>query len=139
MAYKEGLVTSCGAVVQNVKTFNHGLKNDRRLRNRLGMFKAWYYVPKIDAVGPSKFIGYTNVNLEFYFDRTGKESKKKWPQSKLLDGRATEPVLQRWFKELEQGTREYKYVSDMVKKLFVYGGNPWRRARYSAPIGWEAP
>ena len=37
------------------------------------MFRHWYYIPTINAFGPSKYIGYKNMNIEEY-DR-GKEKQ----------------------------------------------------------------
>jgi len=47
-------------VIEPVRAFNEGLKEGGNLENQLSYFRAWYYIPELDAVGPSKFIGYKN-------------------------------------------------------------------------------
>ena len=71
MAYRERLVRSCEEVVQSTKSFNRGLNEEPDLYKRLSGFRAWYYIPEIDAVGPSKFIGYREISARFYLDHTG--------------------------------------------------------------------
>jgi hypothetical protein len=52
------------------------------------MFKHWYYIPEIDLFGPSKFIGYENMNTSKYNRGRGKTD---------VD---TEKVLKIWFKQI---------------------------------------
>ena len=51
------LVDKYEQVRENVQTFNEVLKGLESLQANLLRFKSWYYVPELDAVAPSKFIG----------------------------------------------------------------------------------
>ena len=45
-------------VLDSVRAFNKGLEQSKRFREQIPFFQSWYYVPELDAVGPSKFIRY---------------------------------------------------------------------------------
>ena len=137
MAYREKLVRSCQEVVESTKSFNRGLNEDPRLFERLSEFRAWYYIPEIDAVGPSKFIGYRNMNVDFYFAHTGTLAQATLPRSKRLNGGSTESRLKKWFKVIEPGTAEYEYVSEMTEELLdQWGKKPRKGSRYCVPKGY---
>lgn len=134
MTYKEKLVKDYHEVLESTKLFNVGVNENPCLSRRLSDVKAWYYLPEIDAVGPSKFIGYRNMSTEFYLAHTGKRAKSNLPRSKRLDGRETEPKLAKWFEITEPGTVEYEYVSDKVKQLLdQWDKKPNSKARYCVP------
>lgn len=138
MAYKERLARNYDEVVKSTKSFSVGLNGDPRLHKRLSNVKAWYYIPENDAVGPSKFIGYRDMNADFYLAHTGKSAEATLPRSKRLDGRATEPVLKKWFEVTDPSTAEHKYVSDMTKELLdKWDKRPSSIARYCVPIGFR--
>ena len=138
MAYRERLVRNCQEVVESTKSFNRGLNEEPNLYKRLSEFRAWYYIPEIDGVGPSKFIGYREISARFYLDHTGPLAKKTLPRSKRLDGGATESRLKKWFEVTEPGTAEYEYVSEMTKELLDrWGKKPRKGARYCVPKGYR--
>ena len=138
MSYRERLVRSCQEVVESTKSFNRGLNEEPNLYKRLSEFRAWYYIPKIDTVGPSKFIGYRNMSADFYLAHTGTLAKAPLPSSKRLDGRAPEPKLSKWFEITEPGTVEYEYVSEKTDELLArWGKKPSVVARYCVPIGFR--
>ena len=138
MAYRERLVRSCEEVVQSTKSFNRGLNEEPDLYKRLSGFRAWYYIPEIDDVGPSKFIGYREISARFYLDHTGTLAKATFPSSKRLNGGTTENRLKKWFEETEPGTVEYEYVSEMTKELLdQWGKKPSKLARYCVPKGYR--
>ena len=113
-------------VIESVRAFNEGLSRTRDLQRQLSYFRAWYYAPELDAVGPSKFIGYRGMTASEYM------------RSEDLDGRETEPVLTRWFDALESGTSETAYVAKLVEELLAkYKKAPNRVARFNAPRGWK--
>ncbi|MBN2098989.1 MAG: hypothetical protein JW753_05270 [Dehalococcoidia bacterium] len=118
-------------VIDTVRAFNNGLEEDENLRNQLGYFRAWYYIPEIDMVGPSKFVGYKGMTAAEYL-RSYEE----------LDGRDTEPVLSRLFEEMDPNEgdrrREANYVRRLVESLLErYGKVPNKKSRFNAPEQWN--
>lgn len=113
-------------VIESVRAFNEGLKERGNLENQLSYFRAWYYIPELDAVGPSKFIGYKNLSVADYLTGYG------------LDGKITEPILGRWFNMLIEETPEANYVGSLVERLVSrYNKVMNRKARFNAPRGWK--
>ncbi|MBI4282357.1 MAG: hypothetical protein HY672_02585 [Chloroflexi bacterium] len=126
MQEKPNPVSSYNQVAENVRCFNAGLLQGTDLETLLAYFRAWYYLPEEDAVGPSKFIGYEGMTGIAYMERDD------------LDGRETEPVLHRWFEMLEKGTPEHQYVEQKVLDLAArFGKRVSSAARFSAPSGWR--
>ncbi len=120
------IVTLLSEVSDNARSFNEGLENSEHIRNLLSYFRAWYYIPELDMVAPSKYIGYKNINPERFITEQG------------LDGRETEPVMGKWFDRLNVETTEGRYVSDKVAELTArYGKSINRVARFGAPRGWR--
>ena len=110
-------------VVANVERFNKDLPDSEDLQSHLSYFRAWYYIPNLDMVGPSKFIGYKDMTADKYA-HTYTE----------LDGRETEPHLSQWFRTTEERSPEYQYVFEKVRKLLSqYDKSPSRVARFSTP------
>ncbi len=120
------IVTLLSDVSDNVRSFNEGLESSERLRDLLSYFRAWYYLPELDMVAPSKYIGYKGINAETFVTGQG------------LDGRETEPVMGKWFDRLNVETAEGRYVSGKVAELTArYGKSMNRVARFGAPRGWR--
>ena len=123
MSEKPDLVASYDQVVENVLRFNEELRASVGLQRRLAQFRAWYYIPERDAVGPSIFIGYQGMNAERCLEGG-------------LDGRVTESHvgLPRWFRILEEGTPEYRRISEKVSNLLEgFRKKPSKRARFNVP------
>jgi len=119
-------VESYEQVVESVRSFNKGLEEGKDLETLLSYFRAWYYVPELDAVGPSKFIGYKGMTAEEYMKSTD------------LDGRETEPILSRWFDIQDGESAEDKYIDDLTKCLLArFDKVPNRAVRYNAKLGWK--
>lgn len=138
MAYKERLVRSYEEVVESAKSFERGLNEGQGLLGPRRNYTVWYYIPEIDTVGPSKFIGYRGMTAEFYMAHTGRLAQASLPSSKRLDGRETEPVLRKWFEVTEPGTPEHKFVKGIVEELLArWGKRPHKNARYCVPIGFK--
>ena len=134
MAYMERLARNYDEVVKSTKSFSVGLNGDPRLVQRLTDFKVWYYILEIDAVGPSKFIGYRDMTAEFYLSHTGILTKQTQPRNRRLDGGATENRLKKWFDVTESGTAEYECVSGKVKELLgQWDKKPKEGSRYNVP------
>lgn len=114
-------------VLESVRAFNKGLEPSRRLREQIRFFQSWYYVPELDAVGPSKFIRYKDMTA-FEYIRNHSE----------LDGRVAEPVLSKWFHRLEENSAEAIWVRQRVDRLLGYYGKTINSgSRFSAPRGWS--
>lgn len=113
-------------VIDCVRAFNKGVEEGADLEHQLSYFRSWYYIPELDATGPSKFIGYKGMTAAEYMG------------SEDLDGRMTEPVLSRWFDVLEEETPEATYVKKLVEELLTrYNKVLNRVARFNAPRGWR--
>jgi hypothetical protein len=126
MQAKPRPVSDYNQVLENIHRFNEGLTSDTDLESLLAFYRAWYYAPEADSVGPSKFLGYQDMTAIEYMARDD------------LDGRETEPVLQRWFEVLEEGTPEHQYVERKVLELTArFGKRVSKAARFSAPRGWR--
>ncbi|MEC5425869.1 hypothetical protein QGM71_20655 [Virgibacillus sp. C22-A2] len=103
------LVTSLDEVVDNVKQFNQDLQDGLDVITQLSMFKHWYYIPNIDMFGPSKYIGYKNMNT------------LKYDRGKAKTGVDTEKVLKRWFKDLSNGSDvEKEFKIQLIELLETY-------------------
>ena len=126
------LVTKYDEVRQNVQTFNEVLKGLESLQANLLRFKSWYYLPELDAVAPSKFIGFADMTGDYY------QANRKGG----LNGGLTDPRLSRWFQEVEEGSNEYQHVFDKVQQLLADNGKAFKKKphlRFNAPPGWKAP
>ena len=126
------LVTKYDEVRQNVQTFNEVLKGLESLQSNLLRFKSWYYVPELDAVAPSKFIGFADMTGDYY------EANRK----DGLNGGLTDPRLGRWFRGVAKNSIEYRHVFDKVQRLLADNGKAFRKKphlRFHAPSSWKAP
>jgi hypothetical protein len=113
-------------VVNSASAFNEGLVEGKGLEKKLSYFRSWYYVPELDAVAPSKFIGYKNMTVNDYMTGVG------------TDGKVTEPLLSQWFDSLKKGSPEADYVECLVKDLLAKHNETLnRKARFNAKRGWR--
>ena len=114
-------------VLDSVRAFNTGLERGKRLRQQIGLFQSWYYVPELDAVGPSKFIRYKGMTaFEYIRGHT------------ILDGRTIDPVLSKWFNRLESDSIEAVWIRQRVEGLVGrYGKIVSGGIRVNAPKGWN--
>ncbi|MBI4311567.1 MAG: hypothetical protein HY681_07270 [Chloroflexi bacterium] len=121
------VVDSYDDVVTNVQVFNQGLDEGEGLEQQLSYFRAFYYIPEKNAVGPSKFVGYKGMNATEYLRKNAE-----------LDGRVTEPVLAKWFEPVEEASNEGQLVRRLTRMLLhEYGKVLNARARFNVPIGWR--
>ncbi len=125
------LVTSYEQVRTNVEAFHEAVKDHEGLQANLLRFKSWYYVPELDAVAPSKFIGFEAMTGEFY------EANRKGS----LNGGLTDPRLGRWFRETESDSAEYGVIFNKVQQLLSDCGKRFKQKphlRFNAPPWWNA-
>jgi hypothetical protein len=114
-------------VLESIAVFNKSLEKSKRFRDQVRFFQSWYYVPELDAVGPSKFVRYKGMT-GFDYIRT----------YSALDGRVAEPVLAKWFVRLEDNSPEAVWVRQRVDQLLGhYGKTVGNMAKFSAPRGWS--
>lgn len=112
-------------MLENVRQFNADLSRGEPGITSLSQFRHWYYVPELDAFGPSKFIGYKNMRATFYNLGHGK------------DGRDTEKALPRWFLELPSESKVGKQLmSKLASTLAAYGKSVRRGASVHVPKDW---
>ncbi|MBI4337332.1 MAG: hypothetical protein HY683_05840 [Chloroflexi bacterium] len=117
-------------VIQSIKRFNEELPRSEGLQELLGYFRAWYYSPELDQVGPSKFAGYKGMNAAEYLANNREEGG--------LDGTSTEPELAKWFDRLGDASPESLYVAGLVERLVSrYERWPNRASRFNAPRLWK--
>ncbi|MGP4108627.1 hypothetical protein [Virgibacillus sp. L01] len=103
------LVTSIDEVIINVKQFNKDLEEGTNVVSQLTMFKHWYYISSLGMFGPSKYIGYKNMNTSRYNRGKGKT------------GIDTERVLTKWFIKLPTSSKEEnKYMDKLIGLLNSY-------------------
>lgn len=114
-------------VLDSVRAFNKGLEQGKRLRQQISFFQSWYYVPELDAVGPSKFIRYKGMTAFEYIRGHS-----------ILEGRAVDPVLSKWFNRLESDSAEANWVRQRVEALVGrYGKIVNSGSKLNAPKGWN--
>ena len=89
------MVKTYDDVVDSVRAFNKALEHSKRLREEIPFFQSWYYLPELDAVGPSKFIRYKDMTA---FEYVRGHS--------VLEERITDPVLSKCFQRLEEDSTE---------------------------------
>ncbi len=116
------LVATYEDVVKNIEQFNKDLQAGRDVITQLNTFHHWYYIPDLDAFGPSKYIGYQDMTADRY--QRGKDK----------DGRVTEVALQRWFIELSETDPRWTKLAPRLEVLLQrWGKEPRIRFRIHVP------
>lgn len=111
------LVTTLEEVETNIIQFNKDMANNTDIINQLSLFRHWYYVDKIQLFGPSKYIGYKNMNVDKYDRGRGK------------DGGKTEAVLKKWFVELAHSAEQSESLMiELSSTLLEYDKNVRKNA-----------
>lgn len=112
------LVDSLVEVEENAKTFNKELPNDKSLIGILSRTWHWYYFPKSNFFAPSKFIGYKKMCSARYSNGVYKT------------GQDTEPILRRWFKEVNEMDSSFNSLSSALESfLFQFGKKPKKNCK----------
>jgi uncharacterized protein (DUF433 family) len=120
------VVGSAAEAEGNVSAFESQLRSNLALQARLGTFKAWYAVEVEGGsvmLGPSKFVGYRNVDASTYVRDSGGGGS--------LHGHQTEGVLSRWFAPVPAGSALHRRLLRELKAMFApYGRQPNRATRF---------
>lgn len=101
----EQLVIYIDEVLENMVQFNKDLEQEAEIISQLSQFKHWYYVPELDLLAPSKYIGYSNMNTKKYnrgFNKTGVD---------------TEKVLKQWFIKLHNSSEKSIMLMNKLDNL----------------------
>lgn len=106
----EELVNSLQEVVKNIEQFNKDLIAETNVVTQLTQFKHWYYIPCIDSFGPSKYIGYKDMNTIRY------------ARGRNKTGVDTEKILKEWFIKLPKESRKSQELMIKLSELLeLYG------------------
>jgi hypothetical protein len=126
MEIKYELIESYQEVIENVRQFNEDLIAGEDICSQLAMFRAWYYIPEIDALGPSKFIGYKGMDTTRY------------QRGYRKDGKETEPRLQKFFKRIpKENTRYVNIINKLHSMITKYNKKPNKVARLNVPLNYH--
>ena len=113
------LVKTIEQLVRNMKEYQKAVRVSNKITPSL--VRAWYYIPALDMVGASRFIGYKDM------------TSVRYDQSKEIDGRQTEPHLQEkaWFRQLQVGEPYYARAYQLAESLDKKGkGRVYKDARF---------
>jgi len=110
------LVDNYEEVVANVKQFQKDLEDGTYMIGKLSQFKEWFFLPELDAFGPSKYIGYKEMDAVFY-NKGHRTLEQKQIGSDPLDGGASTNKLKNWFRELEKDELLFK---ELFKKIISF-------------------
>ena len=120
------LIESYQEVVENVRQFNQDLATGKDICSQLSQFIAWYYIPELDALRSSKFIGYKGRNTSRY--QRGDEK----------DGRETERRLQKFFRPIDESHHLYAYLENKLLIITAQcGKKPNKQSRLNVPRGFK--
>lgn len=108
--YMDQLVITLEEIAQNIKQFNRDLEDQTDIVTQLTQFIHWYYIPSIDAFGPSKYIGYKDMHTLKY----GRGQRKT--------GVDTEKILKEWFIKLPVESVKSQDLMDKLSKLLEQHG-----------------
>lgn len=92
------LVNRLEDVIKNIRQFNIDLGKCETIQERLSNFRAWYYVESFNQFGPSKFIGFKNMNCERYMIKTANKIIINGKQQNAIRGIETENTLNKLFR-----------------------------------------
>ncbi len=126
------LVKSYQEARDNVVQFYKDLKHDSGLLKNLSRYRNWYYFPQLDMFGPSKFIGYRQMNAALYQVLQQVENNKQL-KGRLVDSRKTARVLSRWFKKVEEEKYRERLHEKLSCTLELYGKRPNKRCNIFLP------
>jgi hypothetical protein len=113
-------------VLESAKVFKDQVETNEDLQTHLSYFRAWYYIAEIDAVAPSKFIGYGGMTVAEYLKR----------YNNSISGSETEPRLKQWFREAK-GTDSEFVERKLLELLHKYGKHPSKAVRFNVGKRWR--
>lgn len=105
------LVASLHELIANIKRYQNAvaviISTKGRWRITPSQVQDWYYVPDLQMVGPSRFIGYKGMTLSRY------------QNCRKVDGGQTERHLRAkgWFTELSEKDAEYAKARRLAANL----------------------
>lgn len=110
-----GFVKDLNGLVSNVREYQRAVTGISTRINPL-LVRAWYYVPALDMIAASRFIGYDRMNGELY-DISG------------ISGSETEAYLRSkgWFRQIENDDPLYPRALELVNLICSGGMNPKAR------------
>lgn len=124
-------VDSYDQVVDNVKRFNEAVDADHPITDRLSLFRHWYYIPELDMFGPSKFVGYKDMDADFYLTGHGIPGVRA-----SKDGGVTEEVLSTWFDQLNDDAPRWFELEGKLRSWFPRAKLPRSPHYIHVPKGW---
>ncbi|MGG3916004.1 hypothetical protein [Rossellomorea vietnamensis] len=106
----EELVTSLQEVIYNIEQFNKDLMEETDILTQLTQFKHWYHMPANNSFGPSKYIGYKDMNTT------------KYARGENKTGVDTEKILKQWFIKLPSESKKSQVLMEELSELLgLYG------------------
>ncbi|MBD8068523.1 hypothetical protein [Bacillus sp. PS06] len=122
MANVGQLVTDYNDVMNNMKQFNRDVLEMLEIKDQLTQFKHWYYIPHLNLFGPSKFIGYKQMDANLY------ELIKKRPSAE------SQKVLSEWFYPVQADSIEETIIREQLTSLLdLYEKKPRTNAVFHIP------
>lgn len=121
-------ISSLEEARQNIRRYQSELARNEILRNRTAYFRAWYAERTEDGwiFAPSKFTGYRSSSAAEYLAESGNRGQR--------DGRETEHVLAKWYKEVDPNSPVGRELwSALTKFLTAFGQAPNKLARINRP------
>jgi len=124
------LVETYEQVLANVRQFNRELdERNEDILFQLSQFKQWYFIPQLDMFGPSKYIGYKDMNATFY-----NRGRRLPGQTVQKDGRVTERPLSKWFIKVDESSDlAVKLRGKLERRLYPLGKVPQRGCHFHVP------
>jgi len=128
------LVKDYNEVIKNVEQFHRDLVSGAYMVGKLAQFKEWFYLPELDTFGPSKYIGYNDMNSIFYNYGHRTPTQKKQGSSRLNGGVSTNR-LRKWFREIDKKDPLYNKMNSKLNSLFSpYGKIPNKALQIYVPF-----
>jgi hypothetical protein len=113
-------VKSYEEALDNAKVFIAELASSDTLKDRLQYFRHWYYFDEIDAIAPSKFVGYLGMDSRSYEAYTKIRGN--------IDGKETKRILTKFFDEAG-GSRQEILMAKLESQLSEHQAQPNANAR----------
>jgi hypothetical protein len=121
------LVFNRQQAVKNIRRYNVDLMNFARLRDLMPTHRDWYYIPELNAFGPSKFVGFVDMTGSRYSNPDAEGGVR-------FDGGRTQKALSNLFAPVPEGSAESGRLRDLLEQLFNgHGKTPRSNSRFYLP------